>query len=120
MYVEKKHILIACIVLAVAAVCWYVFSTGRDSTEGSISSSIRRVGDQHERISEAVGRTERGLENSIGRIAELEELTQEAERSAGTLEERIERMQDRVDQGRRIAERGQRRIAEYRSWCEGH
>ena len=120
MYVEKKHILIACIILAVAAVCWYVFSTGRDSTEGSISASIRRMGTEHERVSEAIGRTERGLEDSLGRVAELEELTREAERSADTLEERIERMQDRVDQGRRVAERSQCRIEQYRKWCEGH
>lgn len=117
---EKKTVYLLVALIILFAVGWYVFSTGRDSTEGSISSSIKRVGEQHERISEAVGRTERGLETSIGRIAELEELTREAERSAGTLEERIERMQDRVDQGRRVAERSQRRIAEYRSWCEGH
>ncbi len=117
---EKKHILIVCIILAVVAVGWYVFGTYRDGTERALDESIRRVGTEHERVSESIGRTERGLENSIGRITELEELTREAERSAGTLEERIERMQDRVDQGRRIAERSQRRIADYRQWCEGH
>ena len=117
---EKKHILIACIVLAVAAIGWYVFVQPRDSTEGSISTSIRRVGEQHERVSESIGRTERGLEDSLGRVAELEGITQEAERSASTLEERLERMSDRVDAGKRVVENSQRRIAEYRKWCEGY
>ena len=116
----KTNYLFIVLALAILFVGWCVFSTGRDSTEGSISTSIRRMGEQHERVSEAIGRTERGLEDSLGRITELEELTCEAERSASTLEERIERMQDRVEQGSRVAKRSKQRIAEYRKWCEGH
>jgi methyl-accepting chemotaxis protein len=115
-----KNYLYVGLVLVVLFACWFVFGTYRDSTEGSISSSIRRVGTEHERVSEAIGRTERGLEDSLGRVAELEELTQEAERSASTLEERLERMSDRVDAGKRVVENSQRRIAEYRKWCEGY
>ena len=115
-----KNYLYVGIMLVVLFACWFVFGTYRDSTERSLDTSIRRVGEQHERVSEAIGRTERGLEDSLGRVAELEELTQETERSASTLEERLERMQDRVEQGSRVVANSQRRIAEYRKWCEGH
>lgn len=117
---EKKHILIACIVLVVIAVGWYVFSTGRDSAERAIDTSIERMGTEHERAAESVGRAESGLERSLDGIGELEEYTRKAEGNARSIEERIDRMQERADDGTELIERSQRRIEQYRSWCEGH
>lgn len=120
MYVEKKHILIACIVLAVIAVGWYVFRQPRDSTERSLDTSIERMGAEQQRAAESVGRAESGLERSLDGIGELEEYTRKAEGNARSIEERIDRMQKRADDGTELIERSQRRIEQYRSWCEGH
>ena len=120
MYVEKKHILIACLVLAVIAVGWYVFRQPRDGAERALDESIRRVGTEQQRASESIGRAESGLERSLDRIGELEELTRTAEGNARSIEDRIDRMQKRADDGAKLIERSQRRIEQYRSWCKGH
>lgn len=120
MYVEKKTVYLLVALIILFAVCWYVFGQSRDSAERSLDTSIERMGTEQQRAAESVGRAESGLERSLDGIGELEEYTRKAEGNARSIEERIDRMQKRADDGTELIERSQRRIAEYRSWCEGH
>lgn len=118
MHVEKKHILIVCIVLA--AVCWYVFGQSRDSTERSLDTSIDRLADEHRRIGDSIDRAGERIDSSIGRVGKLEEFNLEAERTTDSISDRVDRCKERNKECKRIIGKSKSRIAEYYKICEGH
>lgn len=120
MHVEKKHILITCIVLAVVAVCWYVFRQPRDGTEDAINTSIDRLADEHRRIGDSINRAGERIDSSLGRVEKLEEFNLEAERTTDSIADRVDRCKERNKECKRIIGKSKSRIAEYYKICEGH